>query len=75
MASQVVAVVLHLGQSKLEAVVDDGTGMRRRVNLTWISRKRGDVPPDDWLAQVEGEVNYQRGNIDPLKKLLGSFPT
>jgi len=74
MPSQLIAVVLHLGKSKLEAVVDDGTQVRRRINLSWISRKRGDAPPEDWLSQVEGEVRYQQGNVDPLKKLMGGFP-
>jgi hypothetical protein len=74
MESQLIAVVLHLGQSKLEAVVDDDTQTRRRINLTWISRKRGDLPPDDWAAQVEGEVGYQKGSVDPLRKLVGGFP-
>lgn len=76
MASDLIAVVLHLGQSKLEAVVDDGTGMRRRINLSWVNRRAGDLPPENWFDQVEGEVNYQKGNAgDPLAKLLkGGFP-
>ena len=72
MASDLIAVVLHLGQSKLEAVVDDGTGMRRRINLSWVSRTEGDLPPESWLDQIEGEVEYQKGQgSDPLAKLLG----
>ena len=74
MASQLIAVVLHLGRSKLEAVLDDGTGMRRRINLDWLSRARGDMPPKDWLSQCEGEVVYQKGQADPLKKLMGGMP-
>ena len=73
MASQLLAVVLHLGQSKLEAVIDDGTGTRRRVNLSWISRKLGDNPPADWPQQIEGEVEYQRGLTSPLQKLMGKI--
>jgi hypothetical protein len=72
MASDLIAVVLHLGQSKLEAVVDDGTGMRRRINLSWVNRKSGDLPPESWFDQIEGEVSYQKGNSgDPLARLLG----
>lgn len=75
MPSDLIAVVLHLGQPKLEAVVDDGTGMRRRINLSWVSRKEGNLPPASWFDQIEGEVSYQRGNSgDPLAKLLGGMP-
>lgn len=73
MPSQLIAVVLHLGQSKLEAVVDDGTGTRRRINLEWTSRKDVDNAPESWFTQVEGEVQYQRGQVSPLRKLMGGF--
>ena len=73
MSTQLIAVVLHLGASKLEAIVDDGTGMRRRINLEWTSRTDGDNPPETWLESIEGEVDYQRGQVSPLRRLMGGF--
>jgi hypothetical protein len=69
---QLMAAVLHLGKSKMEVVLDDDTGTRRRINVHWM-RKKGpvDAPPEDWLSSVEGEVKYQQGmSENPLEKLM-----
>lgn len=51
-------VVLYLGQSKLDAVVVRN-GKPRRVTVTWFTAETTDVPPEDWLSTVSGELDYQ----------------
>ena len=52
--------VLFLGESRLEATVQDHEGHRRRINFNWIEKAQSDVPPAHWTEAVAGEVEYQR---------------
>jgi len=51
--------VIHLGEQRLEAVVEDDSGRRRRVEVRQMTREPTDVPPDDWYDHVLGELSYQ----------------
>ena len=71
MALELLAAVYHIGQSKMEVVVQDESQTRRRINLTWMRKKGKDTPPPEWLSMVEGEVRYQQGmNSNPFASLL-----
>lgn len=52
-------MVQRLGESRIDVVVDDEEGHRRKIQANWISRD-ADIPPDGWFEAVTGEVSYQR---------------
>lgn len=60
---RVAFVVLHLGQQRLEAVVervdDEGERHRRAVDVVWFTKEPTDVPPTDWRQQVGAELDLQ----------------
>lgn len=53
-------VVLYKGQSRLDAVVEEDTGKRRRVGVSWLRKEKSDLPPADWLDQVLKEIEFQK---------------
>lgn len=59
MPVKLINTVLYCGQGFLEATVDDVSGHRRRVKVTWATRDKTDIPPKDWLEMVEKEVQFQ----------------
>ena len=58
-SAKLISAVLYLGQNKLEAVVEDCHGSRRKVNVNWLTKEPTDVPPDHWFEIVLGEVDLQ----------------
>jgi phenylpyruvate tautomerase PptA (4-oxalocrotonate tautomerase family) len=57
---RLVSAVLHLGKAKMEVVVQDVDGHRRRIDFQWSAKEVSDVPPDHWLSAVQGEIEFQR---------------
>jgi hypothetical protein len=51
-------VVLHEKSQRLEAVVEDASGRKRRVEMGWLSRDMMPVP-STWFETVEGELVLQ----------------
>lgn len=70
------AAVYHEGACRLEAVVDDGAGWRRRIDVSWFAREASPLPPADWFQMVEGEVRYQLGGGDrnPFARMMAGGP-
>lgn len=60
--------VLFLGESRLEATVQDSEGHRRRINFNWVEKIQTDLPPVHWAEAVAGEVEYQRGQDNDREK-------
>lgn len=56
---RLIFVVLHLGKSFLEVVLQNGAGKRRRIRVQWIGKVQTDVPPANWFETAEGEFEYQ----------------
>lgn len=56
-----VSAVLYLGKSKLEAVVVDGGGARRRITVSWMTKELTNIPPRDWAKTALFEAELQRG--------------
>jgi hypothetical protein len=50
--------VLLLGRSKLVVWVSDPPH-NRKISINWFAKERTDMPPVDWVKQVEEEVSYQ----------------
>lgn len=53
-------VVLHLGESRLEAFVVGGDGKKRLIEVRHIAKDPTDVPHPEWFAGVHAEVEEQR---------------
>lgn len=53
-------VRLHVGKQKLEAVLEVA-GKHRKIQYTWKTREKSDVPPAGWLDQVMEEARQQHG--------------
>lgn len=51
-------VVLHEKEQRLETVVRDAVGRKRRVEIVWHSKDPTPVPAD-WFAQVQAEMQLQ----------------
>jgi hypothetical protein len=51
--------VLYLGKSGIEVCASDKTGERRKVNITWHAKDKGDEPPSNWATMVEREMAFQ----------------
>lgn len=51
--------ILHLGKCGMEVIVEDRTGRRRKVNITWLAKIRVDVPPAKWAQQTDAELQFQ----------------
>jgi hypothetical protein len=66
-------VVLYLGQSRLEAAVEDTDGHRRRIDFSWMEKERSDLPPVHWAQAVRGEVEYQQSQ-DSARESGRYFP-
>lgn len=56
----ILAAVLHLGQARLEAIVLDGGGARRKIEFTWVEKEKTDVVPAHWPSAVRAEAEFQR---------------
>lgn len=51
-------VLLHLGENRLDAVVTDPGGSRRKIALRWQTRVGTNVPPANWHKQVLAETRW-----------------
>lgn len=51
-------VVLYEKEQRLEVVVRDATGRRRKVDITWHSKDPTPVPAG-WFSQVQAELQLQ----------------
>lgn len=56
---KLISTVLHLGQSRMEVIVEDRLGKRRRIAYSWLSKEKTNSPPVFWSDIVEQEVEYQ----------------
>jgi hypothetical protein len=56
---KLVNAVIYQGESRLEAVVVDRHGARRKISVSWLEKDQSDTPPFNWLDIVQGEVEYQ----------------
>ena len=53
-------VVLHLGKSHLEALVDDHAGQPHLVDYRWVTKMPTDVLDAAWWIAVQAEVEETR---------------
>lgn len=53
-------VVLYEKEQKLEVVVEDKIGRKRRVECVWLTKDREKLP-DNWLEMVQKELDFQDG--------------
>lgn len=53
-------VVLHLGQCRLDAVIQDEEGRRRKVAFSWLEKSPDGAPPAHWVEAIRGEVEFRR---------------
>lgn len=56
---KLVAVVLYENEQRLEAVIEDSDGKRRRIDLVWKSKDPTGIP-SHWWDSIIGEVEFQR---------------
>ena len=67
---RVVGVRLFVGQSRMDVFVEVAPGGERvRVPVSWQTRVRTDVPPENWYATVRGEVELLRTRRLPSQAL------
>lgn len=59
MNAKLVYVVLHLERPRLDVVVTDTEGYRRKVAVRWLAKQPGSTPPADWPQMVDEEVRLQ----------------
>jgi len=57
--SKPVFAVVHIGKGQMEAILEDRTSRRRKVALQWFAKNRDDLPPKDWPAQAQAELDFQ----------------
>lgn len=55
---KLINVVKHVGKPKLEAVVENDKGERRKIKCTWLTRTRT-LMPRTWFGTLKGEHEYQ----------------
>lgn len=70
---KLVFVFMTLGESRLVAGVDDGSGKFRRIEATWLVKENPHIPPPTWADTVRGEAENRRAeeaNPNPVRKFL-----
>ena len=68
-STKIAFVVLYLGAQRMEVVMEthDAEGERRRraIDLAWLTKDPTDLPPTDWLPQVQIEMNHHDSDRTP----------